>query len=87
LAVRIRLKRFGSLNQPHWRIVVSDARKPRDGRFIEEIGFYNPLPRDEKIEIKKERLEYWLSRGAKLSDSLKSLLKRAEKKAKKSLAK
>jgi small subunit ribosomal protein S16 len=81
--VRIRLKRLGSLNQPRWRVVVSDAKMPRDGRFIEEIGFYDPLPAKEKIQIKKERLDYWVKQGAKLTVSVKNLLKRAEKKAKK----
>ncbi|HXV27525.1 MAG TPA: 30S ribosomal protein S16 [bacterium] len=83
MAVRIRLKRFGSLNRPQWRVVVSDIKMPRDGRFIEEIGYYNPLPEQEKIQIKKERLDYWLKKGAQLSDSVKSLLKRSEKKARK----
>lgn len=79
--VKIRLKRFGSKNRPQWRIVVADTRSPRDGRFIEEIGFYNPLPVDEVIEINKERLDYWLAQGAQLTTSLKSLVKRAGKKA------
>ncbi len=83
MAVRIRLKRLGSLNRPHWRIVVSDAKMPRDGRFIEEIGYYDPLPASEKIQVKKERLDYWLKQGAQLSASLKSLLKRSAKKARK----
>ena len=87
MAVRIRLKRFGSLNRPQWRIVVSDARMPRDGRFIEEVGSYDPLPANEKIQVKKERLDYWLKQGAQLSASVKSLLKRTEKKAKKAAAK
>ena len=83
MAVHIRLKRFGSKNQPQWRIVVSDAKMPRDGRFIEEIGSYNPLPISEKVEVKKERLDYWLKQGAQLSSSLKTLLKRSEKRTKK----
>jgi small subunit ribosomal protein S16 len=82
LAVKIRLKRFGAKNRPQWRIVVSDTKMPRDGRFIEEIGFYNPLQKEEKIEVKKQRLDYWLAQGARLSDSLRALLKRAEKKSK-----
>jgi len=71
------------LNRPQWRIVVSDAKMPRDGRFIEEIGHYDALPANEKIQVKKERLDYWLKQGAQLSASLKSLLKRAARKAKK----
>lgn len=80
--VKIRLKRFGSRNRIQWRIVVADSKMPRDGRFIEEIGYYDPLPMDEKIEVKQDRLEYWLAHGAQLSDTVKSLLKRARKKAK-----
>ena len=83
MAVKIRLKRFGTKNRLQWRIVVSDARMPRDGRFIEEIGSYDPLPVSEKIQVKQERLAYWLKQGAQVSPSLKSLLKRAEKKSKK----
>ncbi len=82
MAVRIRLKRFGTKNRAQWRIVVSDAKMPRDGRFIEEIGSYDPLPAKEKFEFKKERLEYWLKQGAQVSDSVKSLLKRTKRQAK-----
>ena len=83
MAVKIRLKRFGTKNRLQWRIVVSDIKMPRDGRFIEEIGYYDPIPAAEKIEVKKERLDYWLKQGAQISPSLKSLLKRADKKSKK----
>ena len=82
MAVHIRLKRFGTKNRLQWRIVVSDSKMPRDGRFIEEIGYYDPLPVNEKIQVKKERLDYWLKQGAQVSQSLKSLLKRAAKKSK-----
>lgn len=81
MAVRIRLKRFGTKNRLQWRIVVSDIKMPRDGRFIEEIGYYDPLPAKEKISVKRDRLDYWLKQGAQVSTALKSLLKR-EKKAK-----
>jgi len=83
LAVRIRLKRFGARNRIQYRIVVSDAKMPRDGRFIEEIGSYNPLPIEEKVTVKKQRLQYWLDQGAQLSDSVRSLLKRQNKKERK----
>ncbi len=86
MAVKIRLKRFGSMNQPKWRIVVADTKSPRDGRFIEEIGYYDPLPIREKIEINKDRLDYWLKQGAQLTVSLKALLKRAGKSAAKKSA-
>ena len=87
MSVKIRLKRFGSLNRAHWRIVVADAKMPRDGRFIEEIGYYDPLPREEKIQIKEDRLQYWVKQGAQMSDSLKSLIKRARRKARQKSAK
>ncbi len=80
--VRIRLKRFGSKNEPHWRIVVSDILSPRDGRFIEEIGHYKALGADDVIDIKKERLDYWVKNGAQMTETVKSLLKRANRKAK-----
>jgi len=82
--VRIRLKRFGSKNQPQWRVVVSDSKMPRDGRFIEEIGYYNPLHADEKIEVNQARLDYWLGLGAQPTETLRTLLKRSAKKARKS---
>ncbi len=82
MAVRIRLKRFGTTNRRQWRIVVSDAKMPRDGRFIEEIGYYDPLPKQDKFEVKKERLDYWIKQGAQVSTALKSLLKRAKKQQK-----
>ena len=77
------MKRVGAINRSQWRIVVADVKMPRDGRFIEEIGSYDPLPLDEKFKINKDRLEYWLGQGARLSPSVKSLIKRAAKKTKK----
>lgn len=79
MAVRIRLKRFGTKNRLQWRIVVSDIKMPRDGRFIEEIGYYDSLPAKERFEVKQNRLDYWLKQGAEITPSLKSLLKRAQK--------
>lgn len=83
MAVKIRLKRFGTKNRLQWRIVVSDIKMPRDGRFIEEIGHYDPLPANEIFEVKKDRLDYWIKNGAQMSDALRSLIKRKEKKEKK----
>ena len=83
MSVRIRLKRFGTNNRLQWRIVVAESKMPRDGRFIEEIGYYDPIPLSEKLEVKKDRLEYWLKNGAQLTPTVKSLLKRQTKKAKK----
>ncbi len=87
MSVKIRLKRFGTTNRMQWRVVVADAKSPRDGRFIEQIGSYDPIPADEKIQIKEERLDYWIKRGAQVSVTVKNLLKRRKIKAKKLAAK
>jgi small subunit ribosomal protein S16 len=79
MAVKIRLKRFGTKNRLQWRVVVADAKMPRDGRFIEEIGYYDPLPKEEKFVVKQERLDYWTKNGAQVSDSVKSLIKRSKR--------
>lgn len=81
MAVRIRLKRLGTTNRLQWRVVVADGRSPRDGRFIEEIGYYDPLPGEDCFEVKRDRLDYWLKQGAQMSQTLKSLLKRQAKKS------
>lgn len=77
MAVKIRLRRVGKKKQPYYRIVVTDVRNPRDGRFIETIGYYHPLVADDekKVKISKEKLENWLKQGAKPSDSVKKLIK------------
>ncbi|NQT07050.1 MAG: 30S ribosomal protein S16 [Candidatus Omnitrophica bacterium] len=77
MAVVIRLKRIGTTKRSIHRVVVTDSRSPRDGRFIEEIGFYNPKENPAVIRINKERVEYWLSVGAKPSVVVKSLIKKA----------
>ena len=79
MAVHIRLKRFGTKSKVHWRVVVSDIRMPRDGRFIEEVGYYNPHTNPAQIQLKSERIAHWISKGAKASDTVKSLLKKAKK--------
>ena len=84
MAVKIRMKRFGSKNRPQWRIVVSDAKMPRDGRFIEEIGYYDALPKEDIFVVKQDRLDYWVKRGAQMSVALKSLVRRQKRKTKKS---
>ena len=81
MAVRIRLKRIGAKNTPAYRIVVADARSPRDGRFIEEIGSYLPSKRDPNYTIKLERAKYWLSVGAQPSETVASMIKKAAKAA------
>ena len=79
--VRIRLKRFGSKNEPHWRVVVADIMSPRDGRFIEEIGLYRAIGKNDMFEIQQDRLDYWVKNGAQMTETVKSLVKRAAKKA------
>lgn len=74
--VKIRLRRVGAKKQPSYRIVVADARSPRDGRFIETIGFYNPRTEPETVTIKEERALYWLNVGAQPSEPVARLLKK-----------
>jgi small subunit ribosomal protein S16 len=74
--VKIRLKRMGAKKAPFYRVVVADSRSPRDGRFIEEIGYYNPLTEPATVKIDEEKALKWLSRGAQPSDTVKHLLKR-----------
>jgi small subunit ribosomal protein S16 len=75
LAVKIRLKRLGKKKQPFYRIVVADSRAPRDGRSIEKIGHYNPIPEQAELVIQEDRLFYWLDEGAQPSDTVFSLLR------------
>ncbi len=77
MAVRIRLKRIGAKKKPAYRVVVADSRSPRDGRFIEELGYYQPTADPEIIKIDEERTLLWLSRGAQPSDTVRALLKKA----------
>ena len=75
MSVKIRLKRFGTKKRPYYRIVVIDTRAPRDGKTIEEVGFYHPIEVENKqIKIEEERIRTWLSKGAKPSDTVKRLL-------------
>ena len=76
MSVKIRLKRLGTKNKPFWRIVVADSRMPRDGRFIEEIGYYDPKTNPAKYEVKEARAKYWLSVGAQPSEVVGSILKK-----------
>lgn len=78
MAVKIRLKRMGAKKAPFYRIVVSDSRSPRDGRFIEEIGTYNPLKDPGEVIVDKERAAYWIGCGAQPSDTVRALLKKSE---------
>jgi small subunit ribosomal protein S16 len=81
--VKIRLSRGGAKKHPFYHIVVTDVRKPRDGRKIERIGFFNPVARgqEERLRLDLERLEYWKGVGAQLSDRVKSLVSEASAKA------
>jgi len=74
--VKIRLTRTGSKKKPFYRIVATDARSPRDGRFVEILGFYNPHADPMQIHLDSERIISWLQRGAKPTDTVKSLLKK-----------
>jgi small subunit ribosomal protein S16 len=75
MSVRVRLTRVGSKKNPIWRVVVADQRSPRDGRFIETIGHYNPQTNPSTIRLDEERLQHWLARGAQPSGSVKQLVK------------
>lgn len=77
MAVRLRLKRMGAKKSPFYRVVVADARSPRDGRFIEEIGFYDPTKEPAIININGEKALDWIKKGAQPSETVKSLLNKA----------
>lgn len=76
MSVKIRLRRTGKINAACHRIVVADSRSPRDGRFIEIIGYYDPRHNDEKIDL--ERADYWVSKGAQPSETVNAIIKRAK---------
>lgn len=78
MAVKIRLARHGAKKKPFYRIVVADSESPRDGRFIETVGTYDPVQQPAAIDIKADRLNYWLSQGAKPTDTVRSLIKGAQ---------
>ncbi|MDR3190960.1 MAG: 30S ribosomal protein S16 [Lactobacillaceae bacterium] len=77
MAVKIRLKRMGSKKRPFYRVVVADSRSPRDGRFIETVGTYNPLVEPAEVKLNEEVILSWLSNGAQPSDTVKNLLSNA----------
>jgi small subunit ribosomal protein S16 len=81
MAVKIRMKRVGAKNAPVFRIVVADGRSPRDGKFIEQIGTYQPRKKDNNFNLDLERAKYWLSKGAQPSDTVASFIKKATKAA------
>ena len=77
--VKIRLARYGAKKKPFYRIVVTDTRSPRDGRFIEQIGYYDPTRKPTVVEIKKEKLDRWLQQGAQPSETVAHLIKKINK--------
>ena len=76
MAVKIRLKRMGAKKRPFYRVVVADARSPRDGRFIEMVGYYDPLPDPVVVKLQDDRIRYWMATGARPSDAVRQLLER-----------
>ena len=76
--VKMRLKRMGMKKKPFYRVVVADERSPRDGRFIEEIGTYDPMAEGENIKVDLERAKYWISNGAQPTETVRGLLTKVE---------
>ena len=76
MAVRIRLSRFGRKKQPYYRIVVQDSECPRDGKFLEIVGTYNPMIESDSLQIKHDKVQFWLDQGALPTTTVKSLLKK-----------
>ena len=77
MAVKMRLRRMGAKKAPFYRVIVADSRSPRDGRFIEEIGYYNPLTTPAEIKIDADKAKKWLGNGAQPTETVKSLLKKS----------
>ena len=78
MAVKMRLRRMGAKKAPHYRIVVADSRYPRDGRFIEEVGYYNPMTNPAEVKIDAEKATAWIKNGAQPTETVKALLKKNE---------
>ena len=76
MAVKIRLRRMGAKKAPFYRVVVADSRSPRDGRFIEEIGYYNPLSEPVEVKIDADKAQTWIKNGAQPTETVKALLKK-----------
>lgn len=72
--VKIRLRRMGAKKSPFYRIIVADSRSPRDGRFIEEVGYYNPMTEPVTLKVEEEKVQKWLASGAQTTETVKSLL-------------
>jgi small subunit ribosomal protein S16 len=77
MSVKIRLKRLGAKKRPYYRIVVTDSRNPRDGKAIEEVGYYHPIEKDDvAVSLKEDRIKDWVSKGAQVSDTVRRILNR-----------
>ena len=87
MAVKLRLKRMGSKQKPFYRVVAADSRSPRDGRFIETVGTYNPIKQPAEVNIDEEKANKWLNNGAQPTDTVKALLSKAGILAKRAAAK
>jgi small subunit ribosomal protein S16 len=79
MALKIRLTRIGTTHQPHYRVVVAEARSRRDGDPVEVIGTYDPRTKGKQVNLRLDRVDYWLSKGAKPSDTLNALIKKARR--------
>jgi len=77
MSVKIRLKRMGSKKKPFYRVIVADSRSPRDGKFIEELGYYNPIANPAEVKLDDEKAKKWIANGAQPTDTVKSLLKKS----------
>jgi len=87
LAVKLRLRRMGKKKQPIYKVVAADARSPRDGKFLEAVGIYNPLTNPHTIDLKEDRINYWLDNGAQPTDTVKSLFNQTGINLKRDIAK
>ena len=87
MAVKLRLRRMGKKKQPIYKVVAADARSPRDGKFLEAVGIYNPLTNPHTIDLKEDRINYWLDNGAQPTDTVNSLFKQAGINLKRDIAK
>ena len=79
--VSIRLMRMGAKKRPYYRVVVADSRRFRDGKFIEKVGYYNPLPEKPQVHLEMDRVDYWMQKGAKPTDTVRSLITSIRKSA------
>ena len=76
--VRLRMTRLGTVKRPFYRVIATDSRSPRDGRFLEQLGYYDPMKTPKEIKLDLERVKYWISKGAQPSETVATLIKKAE---------